>query len=164
MLQEVICVKMAELCAMEWKLKLHLDPQIGLDAQSRGLLRHPVTLSISSFKEFRGAEGPQVRRTHMEAGCPDAAQPSHPDGVAGLQDFSACLALLGPALDDLRLWECEGQLLTSDTMRTLWTCPCVRSFQMHECALDLDAEDLGGLQNLWCGYVHDYLWPNTEIA
>ena len=34
-----------------------------LDAQSRGLLRPPVTLRVSNFKNFQGSEGPQVRAT-----------------------------------------------------------------------------------------------------
>ena len=71
---------------------------------------------------------------------------------SNLQDFSACLGLLGPALDDLNFWNCEGrQLITADSVRTLWTCPRVRSFWMDDCNFALDEEDLeNGLQHFRC--------------
>ena len=67
----------------------------------------------------------------------------------GLQDFATCLGLLAPVLDDLGLVMCEPPMITSESLRTLWTCPNLRNLSLEDCGFDILAEDLGaGLQHL----------------
>ena len=128
--------------------RVHLEPHVWLDAQSRGTIQHPMTLLIASFKTLAAPRAPRCDALTNEIGSIMKHSIHTLTEPAGLQDFSACLGLLGPALDVLSLHDCEGQLITSDSMRTLWTCPRVRSFTINDCCLELDAEDLeGGLQH-----------------
>ncbi len=69
--------------------------------------------------------------------------------VARLQDFTACLGLLGPVLDILHMAECKGQLFTADSMRALWACPRLCRLYMRNCFQGMDAEGVeDGLRNL----------------
>ena len=130
-------------CGAGWQLC-----ELVLDEQGRGLLQHPVELCIQgSCGDKEGAEGPQVQCDKGSA-C-DAALYDSSLRADGLQEFSACLGLLGPLLDDLTLIDCGHPIFTSQSLRALWACPNLRCLIIDECDLDIDAEDMeAGLQHL----------------
>ena len=74
--------------------------------------------------------------------------------AAGLQVFHACLGLLGPVLYDLHMEHCWGTLFTSESLRLLWICPCLRNLTLSSGNGEVMAEEVvAGLQHLRCAEV-----------
>ena len=97
------------------------------------------------------ANSPQVRCNEEDKAGIDTMKVKPSLDTAGCQELSVCLGILGPALDELRLEYCGTQLFTSKSLRTLWTCPGLRSLNLDDFNFSLDAEDIRvGLQHLRC--------------
>ena len=65
------------------------------------------------------------------------------------QDFAAFLGILGPMLGELRMEHCWGDVITSESLRALWTCPNLRRLTLESDQDRIEPEDIeAGLQHL----------------